>query len=209
MALSDYGKICWVVWYSFSSTLLSQYIPPYPQNTSPFESLVQYIPQSIKPCKMSRHQCVCGSVCNHFLLVHLACACAFFLMLVCAVNAHSGPVVAISYLVTLYESSVCQRQERGVRFVHCMTLMPLYPPASRLPNAHWRKVGICPTCLHRAYQDTHTQAIYTKRNWRHTTTLTHLRAKRRERILLWVRETHREVDLRVRVCGAVMADIWL
>lgn len=57
-----------------ATTLLSRRIPLYPQNVSPFESLVQYILQSIKPCKMSRYQCVCGIIIFYFLFPD-ACVC--------------------------------------------------------------------------------------------------------------------------------------
>lgn len=51
-------------------------------------------------------------------------------------SAQSLPFGAISYLVTLYESKVCQRQERGVRFVLRMTFMLSCPPPPQLQNAH-------------------------------------------------------------------------
>lgn len=52
----------------------------------------------------------------------------------CVSSAQSVQVGAISYLVTLYESNGCQKQDRGGRYVHCMTLMPSYPPCCRTPT---------------------------------------------------------------------------
>lgn len=120
----------------------------------------------------------------------------------CVSSAQSVPVGAISYLVTLYESNVCQKQDRGGRYVHCMTLMSSYPPYCKTPtdgksaSAQHASVGHINVSQHtpshiQPQTHTHTQAIYTKRNWRHTPTLTDLRAERRERILLWVRKTQR------------------
>lgn len=119
-----------------TTTLLSRHIPPYPQNASLLESLVQYILRSIKPCKMSRYKCVCGSVCKSFSIGAFSscmCKCFFSDVYMCAVNdwkekwvfcvcsAQSEPVGTIFNLITLYEINV-----RRVRFVHCMTLMHSY-----------------------------------------------------------------------------------
>lgn len=79
----------------------------------------------MKPCKMSRYQSVCW-----WQRVQSFSIGAFSLYACCksVFSAQSVPFGAISYLVTLYECKVCQRQERGVRFVLCVTLMLPYPP---------------------------------------------------------------------------------
>ena len=173
-----------------TATLLSRHIPPHPQNVSSFESLgtVYKVWNHVKWAGI--RVCVCGSVRNHFLLVHSACMCAVRVCLV-PKACHLG----LSLTSSPYTRAKCasgKRQESDLYFVwHSCSRVP-----PRRQNAHWWKVGICPACLHWAYQHgptrtlthtttgRHTLAIYTKRNWMHTPTLTHLGAESRERILL-------------------------
>lgn len=111
-----------------ATTVLSRHIPPYPQNASPFESLIQYILQSIKPCKMSRYQCACGSLCNHFLLVHLACACAFFPD-ACVCYKCPKRTMWLSLTLSPYTRAVCaggKREESDLYIVwHSCPCIPL------------------------------------------------------------------------------------
>lgn len=88
-------------------------------------------------------------------------------------SAQSLPFGAISYLVTLYESKVCQRQERGVRFVLRMTFMlscPPPPPAAKRPLMESRHLPSMPpsgistqaNTYHRTHnqRETHTGNIH-------------------------------------------------
>lgn len=72
-------------------------------------------------------------------------------------SAQSVPVGAISYLVTLYESIVSQRQRRGIRFVHCMTLTPSYPTplAAKRPLTESRRLPKMPPLGISTRADTH------------------------------------------------------
>ena len=72
---------------------------------------------------------------------------AFSLYVCCksVFSAQSMPFGAISYLVTLYESKVCQRQETGVRFVLRMTFMlSCPPPAAKRPLMESRHLPSMP-----------------------------------------------------------------
>lgn len=212
MALSDYGKICWAAWYPFNNhsfikahtSLPSKCLPP-------FESSVQYILHSIKPRKMSRYQCVCAiiligafSLCVCFFV----CAVSVFL---CVCSAQSVPVGAISYLVTLYESNVSQRQRRGIRFVHCMTPMPLHipppPPGCKTPT-DGKSASAQDASTGHINAGWHTPS-HTQREKLEAHSDTPRGKEERERGYCYGWDRHGEADSWVRVCGAVMADIWL
>lgn len=137
--------------------------------------------------------CVCAiiligafSLCVCFFV----CAVSVFL---CVCSAQSVPVGAISYLVTLYESNVSQRQRRGIRFVHCMTPMPLHipppPPGCKTPT-DGKSASAQDASTGHINAGWHTPS-HTQREKLEAHSDTPRGKEERERILLWVRQTWR------------------
>lgn len=109
--------------------------------------------------------------------------------------------LGLSLTLSPYMRSVCAKDKRGESDLyivwHSCPHIPLHhgcqtPTDRKSALAQHAPAGHINTGRHtpsRTQPQRRTHAMYTKRNWRHTPTLTHLRAKRGERILLWVRET--------------------
>lgn len=173
--------------------------------------------------------CVCGhvcvGVCNKFLLMHLARVWFSFSSGLCVPNIPEQKRVFLcvwwrkhsswGYLLPRHSiRGLKARQRRQIR-----KLYDTHALVSPLPqNANWWKFLIWPTGLRQAYRHkiwctlTHTHT----HSHRHTgdvhkekleaPTLTDLRG---ETGYCYECIRHAEADLGARVCGAVMADIWL
>lgn len=121
---------------------------------------------------------------------------------VCVCGAQSVPVEAISYPVTLYSSSVCQRQivESDLYVVwHSCPRIPRSTAAKRplTESGHWPNMpplGTSTWANTQSHTHTNTDKIHKEKLEAHAPThhaLTHLRAERKKRIVLWVRKTGR------------------